>query len=82
MGWGPRENGDMAKAKNNEKSQSELLWEQYVAMQLTPEQKAEARREDLKLVEQARRDGVYQRVLEIVGTVKWSIPWQSLRSEE
>ena len=81
MGWGPRENERMRSAKK-EKSPSELRWEQYFAMQLTPEQKAEARREAFELGQQAKRDGVYDRLFEIAGTVKWSISWQNLRMEE
>jgi hypothetical protein len=72
----------MARAKKIEKSRSEELWEEYAAMQLTPEQKAAARREVELKVEQAAREGVYERVIEIAGTVKWSTSWQSLRLDE
>ena len=76
----------MARAKTQdkpaEKTQSEQLWEAYQAIQLTPEQKAAARQEVEARVEQARIDGVYERVREIAGTVKWSISWQDLRKEE
>jgi len=72
----------MARAKPEEKDQTELLWEEYLAAQLTPAEKAAAHAEAEQRCEQARRDGVYDRALEIVGTVKWSIPWQALRLEE
>jgi hypothetical protein len=60
----------------------EELWTAYDAVQLTPEQRAAARRAAEGRAEQARLDGAYSRALEMVGTIKWSIPWQILRTEE
>jgi hypothetical protein len=77
---------DMARAKTQdkpaEKTQAEQLWEAYQAIQLTPAQKTAARQRAEARAEQARIDGVYERALEIAGTVKWSIPWYQLRMEE
>jgi hypothetical protein len=72
----------MGRAKQTERTRAEELWDEYQAIQLTPEQKAAARRRAEERVEQARRDGVYERAREIAGTVKWSIPWQELRDDE
>jgi hypothetical protein len=44
-------------------------WAEYQRLQLTPEQKAEARAETEKLGEQAARDGVYELFLELEGKV-------------
>jgi len=72
----------VARATKKEKDQTELLWEEILAAQLTPEEKADAYAEAVRRCEVAWRDGVYERALEIVGKVKWSIPWQDLRLEE
>ena len=76
------ENVVMAQAKIEETSQSVRLWDAYQALQLTPEQKAELREDDERKVDRAARDGVYERVIEIAGTVKWNTSWQSLRLDE
>ena len=44
-------------------------FERWKSIQLTPEQKAAAREEAWKLVEEARRNGVYEKVLSLVGKV-------------
>lgn len=72
----------MAPAKVEEKSQTDLLWDEILGVQLTPGEKDQAYADAVRRCEQAFRDGVYARALEIVGTVKWSIPWQNLRLEE
>jgi hypothetical protein len=72
----------MGHAKGTERTRAEELWDEYQAIQLTPEQKAAARRRMEERVEQARQDGTYERVLEIAGTVKWSLSWQKLRGKE
>ena len=72
----------MARAKAHEKTRSEELWEEYQSIQLTPAQKAAARKDAEARAVQARIDGVYERAREIAGTVKWSISWQDLRKEE
>lgn len=72
----------MARARKKEKDQTELLWEEILAAQLTPQEKDEGYAEAVRICDAAKRNGVYERALEIVGTVKWSIPWQNLRLEE
>ena len=62
----------MSRIKAGDERRSQELWDAYVAMQLTPEQKAELRRKAEAAVDQAARDGVYERVIEIAGTVKWN----------
>jgi len=78
----PRENACVARATNKEKSRGEDLWEEYRRIQLTPEQKAAARAELEKKIEEARQNGVYERVLGLVGKVKWSVSWEELRRED
>ncbi|MFL6245061.1 MAG: hypothetical protein ACJ74H_03480 [Thermoanaerobaculia bacterium] len=72
----------MGQAKKTERTRADELWDEYQALQLTPEQKAAARQRAERRVEQARRDGVYERAREIAGTVKWSLSWQELRDDE
>jgi hypothetical protein len=62
----------MGSVKKKEKSQSELRWEQYFAMQLTPEQKAEARAELIRTGEEARKNGVYEALLRLRGKVHFT----------
>jgi hypothetical protein len=61
---------------------AEELFRAWQAIQLTPEQKAAARRRAEERAEVARRAGVYKRVREIAGTVSWSISWQELRRDD
>jgi hypothetical protein len=61
---------------------AEELFSAYQAIQLTPEQKAAARHRAEERAEAARKAGVYDRVLDIAGTVKWSLRWDELRTEE
>lgn len=60
----------MRRIKPRHKLRSQQLWDEYVAMQLTPEQKAALRRRAEAEVERAARDGVYERVVAIAGKVK------------
>lgn len=71
----------MARAKKKEKEHYEP-WELYRSVQLTPEQKAEARARLEEQVAEARRNGVYERVLGLIGKVKWSGSWEELRRED
>lgn len=72
----------MTRPVMDDEAVAEDVFSAYKAIQLTPEQKAEARKRAAERAAEARRAGVYDRVLEIEGTVKWSIPWQALRIEE
>jgi hypothetical protein len=44
-------------------------WAYWQSIQLTPEQKAELRARSEKLADEARRNGVYEKVLSLVGKV-------------
>jgi hypothetical protein len=72
----------MTRPVMDDEAVAEDVFSAYQAIQLTPEQKAEARKRAEERAAEASRAGVYDRVLEIEGTVKWSIPWQALRIEE
>jgi hypothetical protein len=72
----------MARATKKEKTRSDELREEYRRIQLTPEQKAAGRAELEKQIEEARRNGVYERVLSLFGKVKWSVSWEELRRED
>jgi hypothetical protein len=64
----------MSRVKKPKPSPDEL-WAEYQALQLTPEQKAALRRKVEKKFDGAARDGVYERVIEIAGTVEWNDTW-------
>jgi len=51
------------------------------AIQLTPEQKAAARAEAEKLAQEAAKTGVYERLLELQGKVKWDLDLKELRED-
>ena len=72
----------MARATKKEKSRADELWEELRRIQLTPQQKAELHAEAEKRAEEARKNGVYERLRELRGTVKWSISWEELRRDE
>lgn len=73
----------MGRAKRKvDAATTNAIWAEYQRLQLTPEEKALARAEVEKRVEQARRDGVYERLLELRGTIKWSMSWQELRGKD
>ena len=71
----------MARAKKKEKSDADV-WASYDSIQLTPEQKAAAKAELKSLAEEAARKGVYERLAELRGKVKWSVSWEELRKED
>ena len=58
-------------------------WAEYQRIQLTSEQKRAAREEAEKLGEEAARNGVYEKLLELEGKVPldWNF-YQRLREEE
>lgn len=72
----------MTRPVMDDEAVAEDVFTAYQAIQLSPEQKAAARKRAGERAAEARRTGVYDRVLEIEGTVKWSIPWQALRLED
>lgn len=70
----------MAKAKKK-KSETEEALEQYLAIQLTPAEKAAARARVQEKIDQARAAGVYAWLASLRGTIKPSVSWQELREE-
>lgn len=59
--------------RRKKKVEPEIEWEasaEWKAMQLTPEEKAAARAEVQKSIDRARREGVYERLRALVGTLK------------
>ena len=73
--------GKVAKTKK-QKTAAEEAWEQYQAIQLTPEQKAELRAELQKKIDAARAAGVYERIAEMRGKYSGSLSWQELRDKD
>lgn len=53
-------------------------WERWKAVQLTPEEKEEARRDMEIELERARASGVYQRLLALRGKVKFSLTYEEM----
>jgi hypothetical protein len=68
--------------KRSPSPEPEDHWAAYFAAQLPAQAREEGRRAAEAKAEQAQRDGVYERALEIIGTVKWKIEWQVLRTGE
>lgn len=67
-----------------EKEVAEVTWEpseEWKAIQLTPEQKAKARAELQKRVDAAAAAGVYERLMELRGKVKWDLDLEELRRD-
>ena len=77
-----KENRDVARATKKGTAVADDLWEEYRRIQLTPEQKAAARAELKKLGEEAKRNGVYEGLLGLIGKVKWDVSWEELRRED
>jgi hypothetical protein len=69
----------MARAK---KKQEPDVWAYYDSIQLTAEEKAAARAEMKRAADRARAEGVYERLVELRGKVKWSVSWEDLRKED
>ena len=72
----------MARSKPKEEPLEAQLWAEYQAVALPPEQRAAARHRAEERAEQARLAGVYERALEMAGTIRWSRPWQLIRTDE
>ena len=69
----------MGRAKKKEVHDA---WEYYKSIQLTPEQKAEARAEAQKEIDRAARDGVYEEMSKLRGKIKWSLTLDELRKDD
>lgn len=63
------------------KAKEEDHWAEYFRMQLTPEQKAEARKRLEEAGEKARRDGVYDRLLALRGKINMNFDLEELRKD-
>ena len=67
-----------------EKEAEEIAWEpseEWKRIQLTPEQKAELRAELQKRIDAAAAAGVYERLWELRGKVKWDLDLEELRRD-
>ncbi len=71
----------MARAKKKEKDVEWTPSEYYWSIQLTPEQKAAAREELKKAAEEAARNGVYERLLDLMGKVHLDLNIDELRED-
>jgi hypothetical protein len=78
---GPRENVTVARATKIEKSRVDELWEEYRRIQLTPDQKSAARKELEEQSKEAARNGVWERFLELEGTVHLEYDLEELRED-
>jgi len=59
-----------------------LNWQpsdEWLALQLTDEQVAEARKQSQANIDQARADGVYERFARLRGTVKFSMDYSEMK---
>ena len=72
----------MARAKKKEEPAHEQPWQRYFAMQSTPEEKAAARAEVEKDIERARREGVYERLLELEGSNSRGVNLEEVPTEQ
>lgn len=71
----------MARVTTKETTVADQAWEEYFAIQLTPEQKAAGRAELEKRVEEAAAAWVYDRVMELVGKVHLDLDLDELRED-
>jgi hypothetical protein len=74
--------GGMSTTKTEEELTYERILEAYQAAALPEEQRAAARRRAEERAERARLAGVYERALQIAGTIHWSRDAVLLRLEE
>lgn len=58
------------------------LLQSYRAAAVAPDVREAARRRAAERAEEARLAGVYERALQIAGTIQWSMHWTDLRVEE
>ena len=68
----------MARAKKEPESDT---WKRYLALQLTPEKKAELRKRSQENIERARREGVYERLIALRGKVHLEYDIEELRED-
>ncbi|HEV7424872.1 MAG TPA: hypothetical protein VGQ46_00795 [Thermoanaerobaculia bacterium] len=65
-------------------SQTEIdkAWERYFSHQLSESEKAEARKRMLADLQQAKEEGVFRRMKEWRGKIRWSISLEELRKDD
>ncbi|HEV7920195.1 MAG TPA: hypothetical protein VGR02_05330 [Thermoanaerobaculia bacterium] len=68
----------MARKKKGEEDH----WARYFAIQLTPEQKAAARAEAQKELNDPETEDAYDRIAALRGKVHWSISYEQMASKE
>ncbi|SRR6266540_4862968 len=76
--------GECEAMSKTEKEAEEVAWEpseEWKRIQLTPEQKAELRAELQKRIDAAAAAGVYERLWELRGKVKWDLDLEELRRD-
>jgi hypothetical protein len=71
----------MAKRKAKPVDDPEDPWAYYRSIQLTPEQKAAARKRLDEQCEEAARNGVYEQFLALEGKVKFDLDIDELRED-
>ena len=71
----------MARAKKKAAPAAYDPWEHWKSIQLTPEQKAEARAELEKLAAEAARKGVYEALRQLRGKVHLDLDMEELRRD-
>lgn len=57
-------------------------WERWKAIQLTPEEKAQARAEAQRELDRARATGVYERIPALRGKVKFSLSYEEMAGKD
>jgi hypothetical protein len=57
------------------------IWKRYLALQLTPTQKAELRERAEAEMQRAREEGVYEKLLELRGKVHLEYDIEELRKD-
>jgi hypothetical protein len=78
----PRENRPVMKTKKGAVAEAPIdTWAFYQSLQLTPEQKAEARAELERMGEAAEKAGVYRRLADLFGKVHLKYDIDELRED-
>jgi hypothetical protein len=68
--------------KASEQLETDEAWGRYFAHQLNASEKAEARKRMLADLQQAKEEGVFQRMKEWRGKIRWSISLEELRKDD
>ena len=57
------------------------IWKRYLALQLTPEQRAEARKRLEAEVQRAQDEGIYEKLRALRGKVNFTVSLEELRED-